>query len=253
MYCWRGGMRSNSMALLLSAVGLDITVLQKGYKAYRNWALNQFDKPLKLINIGGYTGTGKTDIIHALSKIHKGVIDLEGMANHKGSTFGNLEQKAQPTSEQFENELALLIADFNLDLPIFIEDESRNIGNVNIPNKLYEQLRNAPLIFLYKDREQRIKLLAPFYGEANKEQAKAAFKRIEKRLGGQNLKKAIAAIDTGNAQMAIDVALDYYDRYYYKGLEKRKFSRMIKLDANRPVEDVVNDLMQRAKTLYPDE
>jgi tRNA 2-selenouridine synthase len=252
MYCWRGGMRSQGMALLLATAGMKVTVLKKGYKTYRNWALQQFERPYKLINLGGYTGTGKTTILLALAKKGLHVIDLEGLAKHRGSAFGNLEQNKQPTSEQFENELAIELAQLGTERPIFIEDESRNIGMVNLPNKLYRQLRQAPLIFLQKDKEVRIEYLKPVYGAADKTQAKKAFERIKKRLGGNNLKLAWAAIDANDAEKAIDIALNYYDRYYYKGLEKRSFSRMVKLDTNRPLDELIAELQQIAKKLYPD-
>jgi tRNA 2-selenouridine synthase len=251
IYCWRGGMRSNSMALLLSTVGMDVTVLEKGYKAYRRWALQQFELPYKLINLGGFTGTGKTEILRELATTGQPVIDLEGMAKHKGSAFGNLEAKSQPSTEQFENNLALELKKLGTQKPIFIEDESHNIGQVNLPDKLFQQLREAPLVFLQKERKNRIKFLQPSYGMADKEEAKAAFIRIKKRLGGQNLKRALEAIDQNDTETAIDIALDYYDRYYYKGLEKRKFNRMLKLDANGAVDNILADLRTIAETLYP--
>lgn len=253
IYCWRGGMRSNSMALLLSTVGMKVSVLEKGYKAYRRWALQQFEQPYKLINLGGFTGTGKTEILHELAAKGQAVIDLEGMAKHKGSAFGNLEAEKQPTSEQFENNLALELKKLGTEQPIFIEDESHSIGHVILPNGLFTQLRKAPLIFLEKTRKNRIEFLQPTYGMADKEEVKAAFLRIKKRLGGQNLKLALEAIEINDTETAIGIALDYYDRYYYKGLEKRKFNRMQKLDVNGAVEDVLAELTTIAATLYPNE
>ena len=106
LHCWRGGMRSAGVAWLLDLYGFKVYTLVGGYKAYRNWVLQQFEKDYHFKIIGGYTGSGKTLLLHALAKEKNAVIDLEGLANHKGSALGALGQLPQPSQEMFENLLA---------------------------------------------------------------------------------------------------------------------------------------------------
>ncbi|HLG04366.1 MAG TPA: tRNA 2-selenouridine(34) synthase MnmH, partial [Bacteroidia bacterium] len=121
VHCWRGGMRSGVVAWVFETVGLEVFTLQKGYKAYRNFVLKEFEKPLNLRIVGGETGTGKTEILHALRKKGEQVIDLEAIAAHRGSAFGALGQPAQPTSEQFENDLHHAISELDPAKIIWIE------------------------------------------------------------------------------------------------------------------------------------
>jgi tRNA 2-selenouridine synthase len=250
LYCWRGGMRSNSMAILLSTAGFHVSVLQKGYKAYRTWALQLFEKPFKLITIGGYTGTGKTFLLKELSTRGHQVIDLEGLAGHQGSAFGNLAGIPQPTTEQFENNLALQLAALNLELPIFLEDESMAIGQVRIPLALHRSMQKAPLLFLQKAEKMRLAHVMAHYGLANKTMAEAAFKRLEKRLGGQNVKLAIEAIHQNNTETACKIALAYYDKIYYSGLDKRKMEYFMKIDANCADAELALKVAEKSTEIY---
>jgi tRNA 2-selenouridine synthase len=111
VHCWRGGMRSAGVAWLLDLYGFKVYTLEGGYKAYRNWVLQQFEKEYHFKIIGGYTGSGKTLLLDALAKENNAVIDLEGLANHKGSALGALGQLPQPTQEMFENLLATELED----------------------------------------------------------------------------------------------------------------------------------------------
>ena len=124
LHCWRGGMRSNSMAWLLNTVGIKTSTLEGGYKSYRRFAQAFFTKPLNLIVIGGMTGSGKTEVLEALEKKGIQVIHLERLARHKGSVFGGIGMPVQPTTEQFENDLFTLLMQLDSQEPVFIEDES---------------------------------------------------------------------------------------------------------------------------------
>jgi len=106
IYCWRGGMRSKSMVWLVKVLGLNAIQLKGGYKTYRKWALKQFDKNWPIRLIGGKTGSGKTNLLHALALEGISTIDLEGLASHKGSSFGSLGPSIQPSCEHYENLLA---------------------------------------------------------------------------------------------------------------------------------------------------
>ena len=250
MYCWRGGMRSNSMATLLSTAGFNVSVLQKGYKAYRNWALQQFEQPFKLVNIGGYTGTGKTVLLQELRTRGQQIVDLEGLAGHQGSAFGNLAGIPQPTTEQFENVLALELAALNKEAPLFLEDESMAIGQVRIPLALHRSMQKAPLVFLVKDEKARLAHVMTHYGIADKDMAEAAFRRLEKRLGGQNVKLAVEAINADDRETACKIALAYYDKIYYSGLDKRKMDYFTKLDANCTDAELADRVIDKSIEIY---
>lgn len=250
MYCWRGGMRSNSLALLLRTAGFTVYVLKDGYKAYRGFVHQQFTKPLKLINIGGFTGTGKTEILHYLAKNGYQVIDLEGLAQHQGSAFGNLENHPQPTTEHFENLLAETIIKSDQSRIIFTEDESVTIGKVRLPHAFFESLQRAPLLFLQQHHIKRQERLANQYGNATPETVAAAFIRLKKRLGGLNLAEALKAVANNDINHAAQIALQYYDKSYYRGLEKRAFVRLKKINANNPIDVIAQDLITVSQQIY---
>ena len=228
VYCWRGGMRSDAVAWLLSLYGYKIFVLKGGYKAYRRWALIQFDKKYSLKVLGGFTGSGKTEVLKKLKENGKKVIDLEGLANHKGSAFGSLGTDAQPSHEMFENLLAkeLLKAETNGDeqtkSEIWIEDESVHIGRVGVPKIFWQQMRESPLYFLEIPFEERVKYIAEHYGKFEKQQLIDCILKIQKRLGGLNTKNAIQFLSEGNFIAAFSILLKYYDKMYLESLQNRQ-------------------------------
>ena len=196
VYCWRGGMRSSSMAWLFSLGDLEVTLLEGGYKAYRNHILDYLSRPEKVIVLGGYTGSGKTEILGEIAH-HYQVIDLEGLASHRGSAFGRM-QTPQPTTEHFANMMYEAIAGFSLEEPLFAEDESRAIGSVFIPDEFHRLMQAAPVIAIEIPSEERCEYLAGLYGESGREQLVEAVGRIEKRLGGDKAKEAVKLINEGD-------------------------------------------------------
>lgn len=118
LYCWRGGMRSQSLNQLFNVAGLESTILPGGYKAYRRWVLSFLETEFPFHVLTGVTGSGKTEKLHALKEEGKQVLDLEALANHKGSVFGFL--GPQPSNEQFENAIAAILNSFSLDQPIWV-------------------------------------------------------------------------------------------------------------------------------------
>ena len=129
IHCWRGGMRSAGVAWLLDLYGFKVYTLVGGYKVFRKWTLQQFEKEYAFNIIGGYTGSGKTLLLHELKKKNRSIIDLEALANHKGSAFGGM--GPQPSQEMFENVLAVSLNKKGL-TPTYMEDESQRIGNLQI-------------------------------------------------------------------------------------------------------------------------
>lgn len=245
VYCWRGGMRSNIIAWLLQMAGFRVTLLKGGYKSYRNWALNIFSHPRNILVLGGKTGSGKTEMILALEKSGQYVIDLEGIANHKGSAFGSLGQKPQPSNEHFENQLALLWSQCPEGKVLWLENESRSIGSNILPKDLYEQLRMAPVIEIILPMDIRKKRILHEYGIFPIEALVETTGKIAKRLGGLRLKESVAFLESNNFEGWVSIMLEYYDQAYQHSNEQRHPSKIY------PVE-LPDDLMDNQVRLVLD-
>lgn len=223
IHCWRGGMRSAAVAWLLDLYGFKVYTLSGGYKAFRNWVLQQFNKEYNLKILGGYTGSGKTFLLQEMQQKNIPVVDLEKLANHKGSAFGALGEEPQPSQEMFENLLATeLFLKADLLQGVWIEDESQRIGKLFIPNNLWNYMRESPVHFLDIPFEERLKFLVKTYGKHNKEYLINAIERIQKRLGGLETKNAINFLLEDNTTESFRILLRYYDKLYAKGLYNRK-------------------------------
>ena len=247
VYCWRGGMRSGAVSWLLNLYGFDVTVLTGGYKAFRNHVLKTFEESYNFKILGGYTGSGKTEVLQALKAKGEKVIDLEQIASHKGSAFGNINMPPQPTQEMFENllsrelqatsgeqqESAWLTANNEPENtpnpkpqtpnpPIWLEDESQRIGTVNLPNALWKTMRSAPVYFLEIPFEERLIHITEEYSQCSKERLADAIERIKKRLGGLETKNALQFLAEDNYLDCFRILLHYYDKQYQKGLHNRE-------------------------------
>jgi tRNA 2-selenouridine synthase len=220
IHCWRGGMRSAAVAWLLDLYGLKTEQLTGGYKAYRNWVLAQFEKDYIMKVLGGFTGSGKTEILLQLQKSKLPVIDLEGLANHKGSAFGALGQNAQASQEQFENNLARALLNISSQHPYFwIEDESQRIGTNMLPITFFKNMRNSICYFIDIPFDARLQFIAQAYGKFAVADLIAATLRIQKRLGGLETKTAVNLLVENNIEGAFSILLKYYDKVYLKNLE----------------------------------
>jgi tRNA 2-selenouridine synthase len=220
VHCWRGGMRSKSMVWLFETMGLTCYLLEGGYKSYRSYAREVLATPLKLLVIGGRTGSGKTAILHHLRLLGEQVIDLEGLAHHKGSAFGALGELDQPSTEQFENVLCKELLPLDTKKVTWIEDESRNVGKCVIPGELYSRMREAEIVFLDISREQRARHLVGDYAQYEQEALRTCVLKIEKRLGGDRTREALEAIDREDYYQTAMITLHYYDKAYMHSLEK---------------------------------
>lgn len=149
LYCWRGGQRSGSLATVLREVGWDVAVIEGGYKAYRQVVTETFERlgpELPLVMLNGYTGAGKTLVIRELARQGAQVIDLEGLARHKGSVFGGDPEIPQPAQKRFESLLYDALQEIDLSQPLFLEAESAKIGRLNIPNPIWQRMKISPVI-----------------------------------------------------------------------------------------------------------
>jgi tRNA 2-selenouridine synthase len=228
MYCWRGGMRSGSLAWLLRTSGFEVEVLKGGYKTWRTHVHHLFEKNLPLITVGGYTGSGKTELLIELGNQGEQVLDLEQLANHRGSAFGR--QGEQPTTEHFENLLGEKMLRLDLSKPIWIEDESKTIGSVYVPKPLKETMYSAPFVLVNRSKKERIEKLCDDYGEMPKSELGDAFRKLGRRIGGQYLKAAMEHLQENNLASACDIALSYYDKAYQYSLEKANRNPIFTLD-----------------------
>jgi tRNA 2-selenouridine synthase len=228
VHCWRGGMRSRLFAAFLQENGIaDVSLIIGGYKAYRNHVLDNFDIPFDLKIVGGYTGSAKTYVIKEIKSAGFQVIDLEDLANHKGSAFGEIENLAQPTVEQFENNLYDVWRKLDYTQPIWLEDESHNIGGVNIPMNLFNQMRESTVFFLDIPREERAKHLVTEYADTDTELLVKSIGRISKRLGGLNTTHALQFLHENKFYEVALLALSYYDKTYLKGMQMHASGKVI--------------------------
>jgi tRNA 2-selenouridine synthase len=232
VHCWRGGMRSESMAWLFSLGNIDTSVLEGGYKSFRRYLLEKLSEKRRMIVLGGMTGSSKSHILRYLGSTGHPVLDLEKLANHKGSAFGALGQPPQPTTEQFANLLFMESIRSDTGDPCWVEDESRNIGSVFLPDQFYLNMQDSPVIVLVMDIKTRLPRLMEEYSKYPPESLKASILKINKRLGGDNTRDAIAAVETGNIARAIEISLDYYDKAYLFGLTKKESKNIIRVETD---------------------
>jgi len=249
IYCWRGGLRSRIMAWVLDTSGFSCSVIQGGYKSYRKRVLQMFSRPHHWLILGGKTGMGKTEILSHL-KSRMQVIDLEALAHHKGSAFGQLGLPPQPSQEMFENLLAYELIAMHPDQPIWVENESRMIGKVHIPDLLFEQIMEAPILQLEHEDAYRISRIKKEYGAFPREALEEKTRAIEKRLGNERMQQAVQALQAGNLEEWISHLLAYYDKTYMHGFLKRPGEQRFHLDIrNLNEQQITEELLQWAQSL----
>ena len=248
IHCWRGGMRSASIAWLMELYGLKVFTLKGGYKSFRKLTLTSFAKNYRLLILGGKTGSAKTRVLEKLATLGEQIIDLEKLAAHKGSAFGSLGETKQPSQEQFENELAITLQYSDGQKTIWLEDESRLIGKKVIPGELWEQMRLAKTIYLEIPLEERIAYLTDEYGKFPHEQLKEAIQKITKRLGHLQAKNALDALEENDLRTTCRICLSYYDKSYAYGLEQRAPSSIERVSFDHMDATVIaSDLIKYAK------
>lgn len=250
VYCWRGGMRSQILSWLLSMVGFEVYRLKGGYKTYRTFTFDEVRKDRSLIVLGGKTGTGKTHLLKKLAEKGEQILDLEGLANHRGSSFGSIGLPPQPTVEQFENLMAEKLRLLDPRLPLWVENESRKIGRIILPDGFYEQMTKCLLIDIQKSPEERIAHIAEEYGILPEEDLISAVMRIQKRLGGLRTQQAIEAIQAKDYHSWISNLLIYYDKTYEFDLSRHEEGKTKILDlGGKTIEEQV-ELLVKTKSQF---
>jgi len=236
VHCWRGGKRSESMAWLFETAGMDCSRLKGGYKSFRQYVLSYFNQVFPFIVIGGLTGSGKTAALKSLAETGEQILDLEALAHHKGSAFGNLGEKPQHSTEHFENKICWDLLHLDRNRSIWVEDESRSIGRNILPAGIYFQMRSAPVIFLDIARRDRVDRLVEDYAGFSTRELCESIQKISQRLGGDITRKAIEAVTKGDFKKTAEMVLQYYDKTYQFGLGNRDPQLVFKF----PVDNVVD-------------
>jgi tRNA 2-selenouridine synthase len=220
VYCWRGGMRSNAMATIMSQVGWRTTVLTGGYRTWRRQVTARlYDGGLNLsfVLLDGHTGSGKTEILGRLSARGLQVLDLEGLAEHRGSLFGALSGRPQPSQKLFESRLLTALDALDPARPVVAEAESSKIGDRMIPPALWSRLAEAPRIELNAERAERARYSVAAYRDliADRPALETAFGRLPVHPSRVRLEGWRAMADAGAfAELAEAVMAMHYDPAY---------------------------------------
>lgn len=232
LYCARGGLRSRLMAEYLIENGFQIQVLKGGYKTFRNAVVDKINEFSNLRIVGGYTGSGKTEVLEQLSILGEQVLDLEDLANHKGSAFGGLGKDEQVSTAQFHNKIYSKLCGFDPRLPLWIENESIHIGKVNLPIELWEKMKHSEVLEIFIPIEKRIKNILKDYGNYTSEELIECLLHIEKRLGKKNIDQLSKLIQERKLNKVVETLLTYYDEAYEKGRLKRVCQKFVKIEFN---------------------
>ncbi len=243
IYCARGGMRSYSMSWVLEKLKYPSIRLNGGYKSYRNWVLNSFKDRQNFIVIGGKTGTRKTKILTKLKSLGHQILNFESLANHRGSSFGGLGMKPQPTNEQYENLISEELNIFNKKIYIFVEAESPNIGRNRIPHEIYKQMKISKRIEIVRNESIRIKELIKTYSKYEKKELKDSVLKISKRLGPNRTKTAIDSIDNEDWENVCKSVLEYYDKCYEYELRDRKDVKILNMEL-RTDNEIITEIIK---------
>ena len=250
VHCWRGGMRSASMGWLLETAGFRVTLLKGGYKAYRGYIRENLVAGRRFIILGGMTGSGKTNLLRELAAQGEPVADLERLANHRGSVFGGIGLGGQPTNEQFENDLFAVFQGFLPEEVIWLEDESRQIGRIFMPEPMYTAMTNAPMIRIRIPDEQRIRIILEEYAGLDRERLAASIQQISKRLGGLVTSNCLELLGEGDFAGVVKLLLPYYDKTYAHSTGRRERPEVA--DLILPGEDPAGDaskLIEKKRSL----
>ena len=223
VYCWRGGLRSKTIASVLQLTGYKALQLPGGYKIYRNRVIAYFERftpPGPLVVLHGLTGIGKTTFLYLLQNNGPWkIIDLEGLARHRGSAFGMLGLDQNLSQKWYESLLWDTFRRIPAGTPIVLEGESRRIGRVALPGDMYEVMRDAVKIWCEASLETRVRRLLDDYGkEEYRGDIIASLERIRKKLGGEKYTELSGyLLQWDLAPFVRELCTSYYDRNYYKG------------------------------------
>ena len=248
LFCSRGGFRSTALFNLLKTLGHNVYKLNYGYKSYRKYVLNLMDtfKDYKYVVLKGYTGCGKTEILKELRKRGENVLDLEGLARHRGSLFGGVGMGFQPSQKTFESELIESFKSFKQG-PVFVEGESPRIGSINLPSELIKAMAKTDKVFLIEDtierRTERIKSdYLSDYGLEKKEEIISALENLKRYISRKRYENYLKLVDEENFDLIIkDLMIKYYDANYSINKDKI-FYKILNEDIKKSCDTILNTL-----------
>ncbi|MFM1948796.1 MAG: tRNA 2-selenouridine synthase [Pseudomonadota bacterium] len=228
VYCWRGGKRSGSLALILGQIGFKVSIIEGGYKAFRSQLIDAIPPLAQRLSwrvICGPTGAGKTRLLHCLREQGAQVLDLEGLANHRSSVLGVIPGHPQPSQKHFDTLVWNALRHFDPSLPVYIESESRKVGNLAVPESLILAMRASPCYQLALSEDERVLLLMEDYDFFVKdpEMFSARLNALVAIRGKQVVDEWQRHIVTGNIEMVVrELLTTHYDPTYFASM-KRNF------------------------------
>jgi tRNA 2-selenouridine synthase len=224
IYCWRGGNRSGSMAHVLARIGWPAIQLDGGYKEYRRQVvieLESLPEKFDLRVVCGTTGSGKSRLLRTLDAAGAQVLDLEDLAAHRGSVLGNLPSQPQPSQKQFESRIWDVLRRLDPTRPVYVESESKKVGNLRVPEALMARMRNAPCIALQLSLRDRVELLMDEYAHfvADPEDLNQQLERLTALHGHQTIERWQELARQGEMRALVDELLvRHYDPAYLKSI-----------------------------------
>lgn len=239
IYCWRGGQRSGAMARIFSEIGWHTDLVDGGYKRYRKQVLHGLEETseaVQLIVLRGRTGTAKTHILHAAMEKGAQIIDLEGLANHRGSLLGAEPDSPQPSQRLFESRLYGVMRGFNMAKPVFIEAESNKVGQIHVPPALWVKMREARSVIIDCEIEHRIAFLCRDYAHiiAEPDRLNPLLGWVVSRIGHDIVDAWRASIAAGDWSGFVKAVLvDHYDPAYDKSASQRNRDVIGRIDAGQ--------------------
>jgi len=259
VYCWRGGMRSNSMAIILASIGWRAALVHGGYKTWRRQVVDALDRDaddLPLIVIDGQTGSAKTEILKILANQGEQVIDLEGVAAHRGSVFGPLTGQEQPGQKSFETTLWDQIRRFDPGRPIYIEAESALVGKCRVPKRIWQSMKVSPRIRIAVDPAERARYLTTAYPDLieNRSKINRALDQLTPHHGHDKIEVWRDLAGRGEwRSLAERLIVEHYDPAYDRSRKRADQTHDLVLDTRRldpgALADLANRIVEAARQL----
>ncbi len=226
IYCWRGGNRSGAMAHILAKIGWPVHQLDGGYKEYRRFITQQIDQQAQALSfqvICGPTGSGKSRLLQTLAAQGAQVLDLEKLAAHRGSVLGHLPTESQPTQKMFESRIWQTLRHYVADRPVYVESESKKIGNCRVPELLMEKMRASSCIALELSAESRVQLLMEDYAHFV-QQPHLLSVQLDHLLtlhGREKIKRWHAMAESGDlTNLVHELLTEHYDPAYLRSIQR---------------------------------
>jgi tRNA 2-selenouridine synthase len=253
-YCWRGGKRSGSLSLVLGQIGFNVTLLEGGYKAFRAAVLEDIPRLAQAIDwrvVCGTTGSGKTRLLHALAQAGAQVLDLEALACHRSSVLGALPGQPQPSQKHFDMRVWHALKQLDPTRPVFVESESKKVGNVAVPESLIAAMRLGPCLNLLLSDQERVALLMEEYDffVQNTDAFCERLSALTELRGHEVVKGWVTQVKSGHiADVVQELLTHHYDPVYIQSM-KRNFAQYAQAADVRPVDRTPEAMLTEAKKL----